>query len=109
MPERLSKDSNAPRISQKPALAAGDRAISTRSQPPFVGIIRAASLIHRFNRFLRTALPRRLLTEKPKRLTSMPLGKTRKASKGLPQDLPIRHTSMKRTFLARRRSLSTGN
>jgi len=89
-PARPNRESIASPSRQKPAPAAGSRAIRTMSQPgaTCVSLARVASRSQRLTRFLTTAPPRRLLTTKPKRLWERPFSAARSTSKGWDHDRP---------------------
>ncbi len=90
IPARDSKLSTVFLSVAKSAFAAGGRTIITTSDDDLRGILGEISRSWRFSRFLTTALPTFLLTEKPKRDTGRPLGMARKTSKGDAWELPLR-------------------
>ena len=64
--------------------------MNTISHPGFKGMIRKISRSQRFTLFLVTALPTRLLTEKPYREMVSPLAKALIATKSDARELPLR-------------------
>ena len=82
--------------------AAVFRATITMSNPSSTGIDRAVSRSRRFTRLRTTALPTRLLTEKPKRVAAWPFGRTFTTKSLSAHDRPSAHAVLKSAVFRKR-------